>query len=103
MGDLRLFALSIVHLLEHAHISSVISMDDIVSHEARARSMLEEMEQQIETSQRRRTMEVGNKQRLNQGIQSYYIYSLVEMGVVIGCCVLQLRLIEKLLNPGSVV
>ena len=43
-------------------------------------------------------MELNNQNRLNNKIQTYYIYSAFEMIVVIGFCILQLKMIEKLLN-----
>jgi hypothetical protein len=46
-GDSRLFAISIVHLLEHSHISSAIAVEDLSMHESRVRGLYEELEQQI--------------------------------------------------------
>ena len=48
-------------------------------------------------------MELSNQNRLNSKIQTYYIYSAFEMLIVIGFSVLQLKMIEKLLNKGSIV
>jgi hypothetical protein len=48
-------------------------------------------------------IEVSNQNRLSQRIQVYYLYSLGEMVLVISGVLLQLRLIRRLLDPGSIV
>ena len=102
-GQSRLFALSVVHLLEQSHISAAIDTEELKTHEARSKRLYEEVDLMLGQSQSRRTMELSNQNRLNSKIQTYYIYSAFEMLIVIGFSILQLKMIEKLLNKGSIV
>ena len=48
-------------------------------------------------------MELSNQNKLNSDIASYYVYTVIEMLAVMGVSLLQLKLVEKLLNSGTIV
>lgn len=48
-------------------------------------------------------MEGSNSHRVQQGIRRYYLYSILEIIIVAGVCIGQIKMIQKLLKQASVV
>lgn len=92
-GKPRLFSLNIVQIVDQSHVSHALTGDDFITYGSRAARIHDEIKSQMETRQALGMMEVSNQKSLNTGINHYFRFSILELVLVIGACVVQLKLI----------
>jgi len=88
-GEPRLVELTVMSIVEQNHIANTISSDDFIGYGTRVKTFYNEMAERGQEVHQKHTIFGANRVKLNNGIKTYYIYTIVEMVVVAALCLMQ--------------